>query len=72
MTERTNCTFVVKENEHGAWIVIEEHEPGLPTLGKGVFALEFRTKTPVAKAREAAGFLRDNFGSVSISGPPHE
>jgi hypothetical protein len=70
MTERTKCKFVVKENEHGAWIAVEEEHPGLPVLGNGVLALEFRTKTSVAEARQVAGLLRDHFDTVSIFGLP--
>jgi hypothetical protein len=70
MTERTNCTFVVKENEHGAWIVLEEDVPGLAVLGEGHLALEFRTKTSVSAAQEVAKLLREHFDKISISGPP--
>jgi hypothetical protein len=70
MTERTKCNFVVKENEHGAWIVVEEDQPGLAALGDGSLSLEFRRKTSVSEARKIADFLRDHFDKISISGPP--
>jgi hypothetical protein len=67
-TERTPCTFTVKEfDEDTPWICVEEHQPGLNILKGGSLGILLREGVSYSEAKEIAVILREKVAGISFT-----
>jgi hypothetical protein len=67
-TERTDCTFTVKEQAGGEpFIMLELYAPGLKAFGDGFLSLELAEGVSMEQAQSLAQRLNDQVRQVSFT-----